>query len=94
MLCGLGNGCLTALWTLRLPTLLSGRLAISNANIRVNIKEKVEGTNTIYDIDHMDKQDHICFHLSVHLIKGGNTKVDVEGLDTCCCPASQCAGVG
>ncbi len=33
-----GNGQLTALWTLFLPTLLPGRLRFSNVNIRVNIE--------------------------------------------------------
>ncbi len=56
---------------------LPGRLRFSNANIRVNI-EKVEGTNTSYDPDHRDKQDHLCVRLNIR----GNTEVDVEGLNS------------
>ncbi len=51
----------TALWTLLLPTLLPGRSRFSNENIRVNIEEKVEGTNTNYDPNHIDKQGHLGF---------------------------------
>ncbi len=45
--------------------------------------EKVEGTNTSYNPDHIDKQDHLCFHLNIR----GNTEANVEGLNTCCGPS-------
>ncbi len=32
--------------------------------------------------DHKDKKDHLCFHLCVRLNIGGNTEVDMEGLNT------------
>ncbi len=82
-----GNGQLTALWTLLLPTLLPGQSRFSNVNIGVNIGEKVEGTITSYDPDHKDKQDHLCFYLCICLNMGGNTKAaNVEGLNTGCSP--------
>ncbi len=79
---GQGNGLLTALWTLLLPTLLPGRSRFTNRNIRVNIKEKVEEINTSYNSDHIDKQGHLCIHLNME----GNTEVNMEGLNTGCDP--------
>ncbi len=52
-------------------------LRFSNVNIGVNIEGKVERTNS-YDSNHIDKQDHLCFHLCIHLHMGGNTEVDME----------------
>ncbi len=83
---GWGNGRLTALWTFLLSTLLPGQSRFSNVNIGVNFKENVEGTNTSSDPNPIDKQDHLCFHLCIHLNMGGNTEVDVEELDTSCVP--------
>ncbi len=46
---------------------------------------KSGGTNTSYEPDHTDKQDHLCFHLCIHLNHlGGNNRVDKEGLNTSC----------
>ncbi len=41
----------------------------------------VEGTNTSYRPNCTDKQDHHRFHLCIRLNIGGNTKVNVEGLN-------------
>ncbi len=35
---------------------------------------------TSYNPNHIDKQDHLCLHLGIHL----NTEVDMEGLDGGC----------
>ncbi len=64
--------------------LLPGQSRFSNVNIRVNIEEKVEGTNTSYGPDHTD--NNLCFHLCIHLSVGGTTEVNAKGLNTHCRP--------
>ena len=58
----------------------------SNITIGVSIKEKVDWINTRYHLDHIEKQDYPCVHLIVHLNIGGNTEVNMEGLNPGCNP--------
>ena len=60
----------TGKWSAHPPAnLLPDQSRFSNANIGINIKEKVGRINTSGKPDHMDKQDHFYIHPSISTSK-------------------------